>query len=88
MRTLLICASGTIGRAVASALAKHEVVHAGLEGFTRGAALEAPRGVRVNVVRMKMSADGGLPGGDHREGVRRERERQPGRPGDLTALSQ
>ena len=34
----------TVGSAVIS------LVNAGLEGFTRAAALEAPRGIRVNVV--------------------------------------
>ena len=47
------------------------LVNAGLEGFTRGAGLEAPRGIRVNCVSppwvsetltsMGMNPSGGLP---------------------------
>ena len=50
------------------------LVNAALEGFTRAAALEAPRGIRVNIVSppwvsetltaLGMDPAGGLPAGD------------------------
>ena len=39
-----------VGRVDAIVSAAVSLVNAGLEGFTRAAALEAPRGIRVNVV--------------------------------------
>ena len=42
--------SGVLARAPMPGSAAISLVNAGLEGFARAAALEAPRGVRVNVV--------------------------------------
>ena len=42
--------SGILGRAPMQNSAAISLVNSGLEGFTRAAALEAPRGIRVNVV--------------------------------------
>jgi NAD(P)-dependent dehydrogenase (short-subunit alcohol dehydrogenase family) len=42
--------SGILSQKPAPATAAISLVNAGLEGFTRAAALEAPRGIRVNVV--------------------------------------
>jgi NAD(P)-dependent dehydrogenase (short-subunit alcohol dehydrogenase family) len=42
--------SGILGRAPMQDSAAISLVNSGLEGFTRAAALEAPRGIRVNVV--------------------------------------
>jgi NAD(P)-dependent dehydrogenase (short-subunit alcohol dehydrogenase family) len=42
--------SGILARAPTPGSAVISLVNAGLEGFIRGAALEAPRGIRVNVV--------------------------------------
>jgi NAD(P)-dependent dehydrogenase (short-subunit alcohol dehydrogenase family) len=42
--------SGILARSPVPNGAAISLVNAGLEGFTRGAALEAPRGIRVNVV--------------------------------------
>lgn len=42
--------SGVLARAPMAGSAAISLVNAGLEGFARAAALEAPRGVRVNVV--------------------------------------
>jgi NAD(P)-dependent dehydrogenase (short-subunit alcohol dehydrogenase family) len=42
--------SGILSRAPMPGSAAISLVNAGLEGFTRAAALEAPRGIRVNVV--------------------------------------
>jgi NAD(P)-dependent dehydrogenase (short-subunit alcohol dehydrogenase family) len=42
--------SGVLARSPMPGGAAISLVNAGLEGFTRGAALEAPRGIRVNVV--------------------------------------
>src|SRR4029453_19205469 len=42
--------SGVLARAPIPGSAASSLVNAGLEGFTRAAALEAPRGIRVNVV--------------------------------------
>lgn len=42
--------SGTLAQNPMQGAAAISMVNAGLEGFTRGAALEAPRGIRVNVV--------------------------------------
>lgn len=42
--------SGILARAPMPGSAAISLVNAGLEGFARGAALEAPRGIRVNVV--------------------------------------
>ncbi len=42
--------AGTLGRHPEPRSAAVSLVNAGLEGFTRAAALEAPRGIRVNVV--------------------------------------
>lgn len=41
---------GVLGRAPMPGSGAISLVNAGLEGFTRAAALEAPRGIRVNVV--------------------------------------
>jgi NAD(P)-dependent dehydrogenase (short-subunit alcohol dehydrogenase family) len=63
--------SGILGRTPAANGAAVSLVNAGLEGFVRAAALEAPRGIRVNVVsppwvsetlsRMGQDPKGGLP---------------------------
>jgi NAD(P)-dependent dehydrogenase (short-subunit alcohol dehydrogenase family) len=63
--------SGVLAQHPAPSTAAISLVNAGLEGFTRAAALEAPRGIRVNVVSppwvtetlqaMGMPLDGGLP---------------------------
>ena len=45
-----VLTSGVLGRAPIVGRAAISLVNAGLEGFARAAALEAPRGVRVNVV--------------------------------------
>jgi NAD(P)-dependent dehydrogenase (short-subunit alcohol dehydrogenase family) len=42
--------SGILAQQPAPGAAAISLVNAGLEGFTRGAALEAPRGIRVNIV--------------------------------------
>jgi NAD(P)-dependent dehydrogenase (short-subunit alcohol dehydrogenase family) len=42
--------SGVLSRLPVEGGAAISLVNAGLEGFTRGAAFEAPRGIRVNVV--------------------------------------
>lgn len=42
--------SGILARSPQTGSAAISLVNAGLEGFTRAAALEAPRGIRVNVV--------------------------------------
>jgi NAD(P)-dependent dehydrogenase (short-subunit alcohol dehydrogenase family) len=42
--------SGILGQKPAPGTPAISLVNAGLEGFTRAAALEAPRGIRVNVV--------------------------------------
>jgi NAD(P)-dependent dehydrogenase (short-subunit alcohol dehydrogenase family) len=42
--------SGILARSPMPSSAAISLVNAGLEGFTRAAALEAPRGIRVNVV--------------------------------------
>jgi NAD(P)-dependent dehydrogenase (short-subunit alcohol dehydrogenase family) len=42
--------SGVLGRSPMVGAAAISLVNAGLEGFVRGAALEAPRNIRVNVV--------------------------------------
>jgi NAD(P)-dependent dehydrogenase (short-subunit alcohol dehydrogenase family) len=42
--------SGALGRRPAPGSAALSLVNAGLEGFVRAAALDAPRGIRVNVV--------------------------------------
>jgi NAD(P)-dependent dehydrogenase (short-subunit alcohol dehydrogenase family) len=42
--------AGSLAREPAPGSAAISLVNAGLEGFTRAAALEAPRGIRVNVV--------------------------------------
>jgi NAD(P)-dependent dehydrogenase (short-subunit alcohol dehydrogenase family) len=42
--------SGVLARSPMPGSAAISLVNAGLEGFTRAAALEAPRGIRVNVV--------------------------------------
>lgn len=63
--------SGVLSRAPMPGSAAISLVNAGLEGFTRAAALEAPRGIRVNIVSppwvtetliaMKMDPSIGLP---------------------------
>ena len=63
--------SGILAQHPAPGTAAISMVNAGLEGFTRAAALEAPRGIRVNVVSppwvtetlkaLGMPLDGGLP---------------------------
>jgi NAD(P)-dependent dehydrogenase (short-subunit alcohol dehydrogenase family) len=63
--------SGILAQQPAPSTAAISLVNAGLEGFTRAAALEAPRGIRVNVVSppwvsetlkaMGMPTAGGLP---------------------------
>lgn len=42
--------SGVLGQEPMKGSAAYSLVNAGLEGFARAAALEAPRGIRVNVV--------------------------------------
>lgn len=42
--------SGTLAQQPGPGGAAYSLVNAGLEGFVRGAALEAPRGIRVNAV--------------------------------------
>ena len=42
--------SGVLAKSPTSNGAAISLVNAGLEGFTRAAALEAPRGIRVNIV--------------------------------------
>lgn len=41
---------GSLGQAPAPGSGAVSMVNAGLEGFTRAAALEAPRGIRINIV--------------------------------------
>jgi NAD(P)-dependent dehydrogenase (short-subunit alcohol dehydrogenase family) len=63
--------SGVLAQQPMSGAAAISLVNAGLEGFTRGAAFEAPRGIRVNIVSppwvtetleaMGMPTTGGLP---------------------------
>jgi NAD(P)-dependent dehydrogenase (short-subunit alcohol dehydrogenase family) len=63
--------SGILAQKPAPATAAISLVNAGLEGFTRAAALEGPRGIRVNIVSppwvtetleaMGMPTTGGLP---------------------------
>ena len=47
---VVVVTSGVLARAPIPGSAAISLVNAGLEGFTRAAALEAPRGIRVNVV--------------------------------------
>jgi NAD(P)-dependent dehydrogenase (short-subunit alcohol dehydrogenase family) len=47
---VIIITSGQAGRSPSPGSAIISLVNAGLEGFMRGAALEAPRGIRVNAV--------------------------------------
>ena len=47
---VFVLTSGVLGRAPTPGSGAISVVNAGLEGFARAAALEAPRGIRVNVV--------------------------------------
>ena len=66
--------SGILAQQPAPGTAAISLVNAGLEGFTRAAALEAPRGIRVNVVSppwvtetlqaMGRPTTGGLPAAD------------------------
>jgi NAD(P)-dependent dehydrogenase (short-subunit alcohol dehydrogenase family) len=63
--------SGILAKKPMERSAAVSLVNAGLEGFVRAAALEAPRGIRVNVVsppwvsetlaKMKLDPSGGLP---------------------------
>lgn len=63
--------SGILAQHPSPGTAAISLVNAGLEGFTRAAALEAPRGIRVNIVSppwvtetlkaLGMPLDGGLP---------------------------
>ena len=63
--------SGVLAQKAMVGAAAISMVNCGLEGFTRGAALEAPRGIRVNVVSpgwvtetlvaMKMDPSHGMP---------------------------
>lgn len=63
--------TGILGRAPMSGSAAISLVNAGIEGFVRAAALEAPRGIRVNAVSppwvsetlqaLKMDPSQGLP---------------------------
>ncbi|HSN33761.1 MAG TPA: short chain dehydrogenase [Ideonella sp.] len=46
----IVVTSGVLSRAPTKGSAAISLVNAGLEGFVRAAALEAPRGIRVNVV--------------------------------------
>jgi NAD(P)-dependent dehydrogenase (short-subunit alcohol dehydrogenase family) len=67
----LTVTSGILARQPMPGAAAIAMVNAGLEGFVRGAALEAPRGIRVNVVSppwvtetleaLKMDTSQGLP---------------------------
>src|SRR5438477_575220 len=74
MKLMLIGATGTSGilsRAPAPGSGAISLVNAGVEAFVRAAALEAPRGIRVNVVsppwvsetltQLGMDPKGGLP---------------------------
>jgi NAD(P)-dependent dehydrogenase (short-subunit alcohol dehydrogenase family) len=47
---VFVLTSGVLARTPMPGSAAISLVNAGLEGFTRAAALEAPRGIRVNVV--------------------------------------
>lgn len=47
---VFVLTSGVLARTPMAGSAAISLVNAGLEGFTRAAALEAPRGIRVNVV--------------------------------------
>jgi NAD(P)-dependent dehydrogenase (short-subunit alcohol dehydrogenase family) len=47
---VFVLTSGVLSRAPTKGGAAFSLVNAGLEGFARAAALEAPRGIRVNVV--------------------------------------
>lgn len=49
-RGMIIITSGVLAQEPMKGAAAISLVNAGLEGFARGAALEAPRGIRVNVV--------------------------------------
>jgi NAD(P)-dependent dehydrogenase (short-subunit alcohol dehydrogenase family) len=70
-RGAIVVTSGMLGRSPMPGSAAVSLVNAGLEGFVRAAALEAPRGIRVNVVsppwlsetltRLGRDPKGGLP---------------------------
>jgi NAD(P)-dependent dehydrogenase (short-subunit alcohol dehydrogenase family) len=70
-RGAIVVTSGMLGRSPMPGSAAISLVNAGLEGFVRAAALEAPRGIRVNVVsppwvsetltRLGRDPKGGLP---------------------------
>lgn len=70
-RGAIVVTSGMLGRSPMPGSAAISLVNAGLEGFVRSAALEAPRGIRVNVVsppwvsetltRLGRDPKGGLP---------------------------
>ena len=67
----IVVTSGILSRSPMPGSAAISLVNAGLEGFVRGAALEAPRGIRVNTVsppwvsetltQLGMDPKGGLP---------------------------
>lgn len=68
---VIVVTSGILSRLPAPGSGAISLVNAGLEGFVRAAAIEAPRGIRVNVVsppwvsetlsRLGMDSKGGLP---------------------------
>jgi len=68
---VIVVTSGLMSRSPSRGSGAISLVNAGLEGFVRAAALEAPRGIRVNVVsppwvsetlsKLGMDAKGGLP---------------------------
>ena len=67
----IVVTSGVLSHSPMQGSGAISLVNAGLEGFVRAAALEAPRGIRVNVVsppwvsetlaQLKMDPQGGLP---------------------------
>lgn len=70
-RGVVVVTSGILARSAMPGSAAISLVNAGLEGFVRAAALEAARGIRVNVVsppwvsetlqKLNMDPKGGLP---------------------------
>ena len=83
MRILVVGGPGTIVLSQKPMVGSGAIslLNSGLEGFVRAAALEAPRGIRVNVVsppwvsetlrQMGQDPSHGLPGRDRRALVRR-----------------
>ena len=60
MKIIIVGATGTVGKtAVDSLSGRHEIIRVGrtssaLDGFVKGAAVDMPRGIRINAVSPKV----------------------------------